>query len=199
MKEPLAIGYLSCPVFNCFSLLLFRKGSLRAGAKWRFEHCLFVSSFVRSFVSVLSDSSCLQDCQQWAVHLYIVWSLLPVALPDTTSGYYFRLHFRYYFRLHFRVLLQSEKDIAMHSLCETSCPPRTVHSIWDPEIVGGGVLKVAKQHLRIFVVTWMVPIWQKSLHVWTPLSVDMLWILQKGIWYGPAVMPTGAVKSSWQD
>ncbi len=61
--------------------------------------------------------------------------LLLVALLGTTSGYYFwlhsgyyfRLHFRYYFRLHFRVLLQSENGIAMHSLCETSCPPRTVH------------------------------------------------------------------------
>ncbi len=81
------------------------KGSLRAGAKRRFEHS----------VHVLSDSSCLQDCRQLAVHL--LWP----------SYRFFRLHFRYYFRFHFRLLLQSEKGIAMHSLCETSCPPRTVH------------------------------------------------------------------------
>ncbi len=64
---------------------------------------------------------------------------LPVQLPVLTSGsnfryyfrllfwFYFRLHFRYYFRLHFRVQFQSEKGIAVHFLCETSCPPRTVH------------------------------------------------------------------------
>ncbi len=67
--------------------------------------------------------------------LMLLVALLPVDLPVTTSGctsgttsgctsgYYFWLHFR----LHFRVPLQSEKGIAMHSLCETSCPPRTVH------------------------------------------------------------------------
>ena len=31
-----------------------------------------VCSLVCSFVCVLSDSSCLQDCQQWAIHLYIL-------------------------------------------------------------------------------------------------------------------------------
>ena len=36
-------------------------------------------------------------------------------------------HFGYYFQFHFRVLLQSEKGTAVHSLCETSCLPRTVH------------------------------------------------------------------------
>ena len=60
--------------------------------------------------------------------------LLPVALLTTTSGcssgYYFRLHFSFYLRFHFRVLLQTEKGIAMHSLCETSCPPRTVHFLF---------------------------------------------------------------------
>ncbi len=57
--------------------------------------------------------------------------LLPAALPGTTSGsspgYFFLLHFWHYIRFRFWVLLQSEKGIAMHSLCETSCPPRTVH------------------------------------------------------------------------
>ena len=65
------------------------------------EDLNIVHQFVCLSVCVLSDSSCLQD--------------------------YFWLHFRYYFQLHFRVLLQSEKGIAMHSLCETSCPQRTVH------------------------------------------------------------------------
>ncbi len=32
-----------------------------------------VRSFVRSSVRVLSDNSCLQDCQQLAFHLYIIW------------------------------------------------------------------------------------------------------------------------------
>ncbi len=44
------------------------------------------------------------------------------------SGYYIRLHFR----LQFWVLLKSEKGIAMHSLCETSCALRTVHFITTP-------------------------------------------------------------------
>ncbi len=62
--------------------------------------------------------------------------LLLIALPDSTSGcssgYYYRLHFRYFFRLHFRVLLQSGRGIAMHYLCETSCPLRTVHCPKSP-------------------------------------------------------------------
>ena len=54
-----------------------------------------------------------------------IWTLsVCSSLSCLTSPHYgIRLHFRYYSR----VLLQSEKGIAMHSLCETSCPLRTVH------------------------------------------------------------------------
>ncbi len=37
------------------------------------------------------------------------------------------MSFRYYCQLHLPVLLQSNQGIAIHSLCEISCPPRTVY------------------------------------------------------------------------
>ncbi len=52
-------------------MLLFRKGSLRAGAKRRFEHCVSVRPSVRLFVSCLTPPA------------YRV--LFPVLLPVTTS------------------------------------------------------------------------------------------------------------------
>ncbi len=60
---------------------------------------------------------------------------LSVCLCVCVCVRYFRLHSRYYFWFHFCVLLQSEKGIAMHSLCETSCPPRTVHCFQTTTIV----------------------------------------------------------------
>ncbi len=90
---------------------------------------------VCSLVRVLSDSSWLQDCQQGAVHWYILPAVLPVLLPaalsgttsgcpsGTTSGCTSGI------TCGCGVLFQSEKGISMYSFCETSCPPRTVHCV----------------------------------------------------------------------
>ncbi len=67
---------------------------------------------VRPCVSCLTSHTYRIDCTKLSICILLFW-------------YCFRLHFQ----LHFRVLLRSEKGMAMHSLCETSCPPRTVHYI----------------------------------------------------------------------
>ena len=80
-------AYSFLRVFFCFA-----KARLKSRSEtkiWTFSVPLLVSVFV----CVLSDSSCLQDCQQWVVHWYIIWYfrlhfwiLLPVALLGTASA-----------------------------------------------------------------------------------------------------------------
>ncbi len=108
--------------FSISKVSLFRKGSFRAGAKRRFEHCPFFCSFVRSclvwhlLLTGLSAVSCplvynLLICSSSVPHQKKFRVILPVAVlviwkPDA---------------------VQSGNCIVWQSLCETSCPPRTVH------------------------------------------------------------------------
>ncbi len=77
--------------------LVFCKGLLRARAKRRCEHCPFVRPSVPPSVSCLPYPAYRIVCE-----LSTCIMLFPV-------------------------LLKGEKGIAMHSLCKTSCPSRTVH------------------------------------------------------------------------
>ncbi len=81
-------------------------------------------------VIVLASSVCVCVCL--SVRLTILAKRMDIqagisACPPTdfltTSG----CSSWYYFWLHFRVPLHNEKGIAIHFLCETSCPPRTIH------------------------------------------------------------------------
>ncbi len=94
--------------------LLFRKGSFRAGAKRRFEHCPSVRSLVRQLMSrEMKPVTCP------LVYNLGVWSSCAISnvhsclnCPQLTLTY---------------LAVQSEKGMVGHSLWETSCPPRTVH------------------------------------------------------------------------
>ena len=86
---------------------------------------LFWYYFWLHFRNSVCTSGTTSGCTSGYYFRLLFCVLLPVAFLSTTSGFNAGIASGctsgYYF--------QSEKGKAMHFLCETSCPPRTVHSL----------------------------------------------------------------------
>ncbi len=79
------------------------------------------------------DLNIVRPSVRSSVRSCLVWQLLLTGLSAVSCPLVYSLVIWF----HFPVLLQSEKGIAMQSLCETSCPPGTVqflyqYEFWNP-------------------------------------------------------------------